>query len=80
MITPFLVGFEIRFQKIGKKEQLENHKHNEQLDQDNDPNLSPPVAHVFKSLDIEMANLQKRVASSHPNFSINIVFLGITAF
>jgi hypothetical protein len=37
MVTPFLVGIEVGIQKIGEEKQLQDGKHDEKLQQDNDP-------------------------------------------
>jgi hypothetical protein len=45
MIAPLRIGFKIRFQNIGKKENLKDKKHHEQFDQNNQPDLFPPEGH-----------------------------------
>jgi hypothetical protein len=56
MFASFLIGFKVAFQKIREKENFQNDKHDEQFDNDNQPNLPAPVAHVFKAADIKFPN------------------------
>ncbi len=44
MLASFLICIKVSFQKIGEKEDSEDYKHNEKFYQDNNPNLSAPVA------------------------------------
>jgi hypothetical protein len=57
MPTSFFIGGEIGFQKIGKKEDSQNKKHNKQLNQNNKPHLAAPTAHIFKTTDVESPDL-----------------------
>jgi len=61
MITSLLIGFKVCIQKIRKEEQFKDGKHNEQLDQDNDPKLSADRAHVPEAVVIEVKNPGKDV-------------------
>ena len=56
MGSPFLVAFKIPFQQVRKKEEPEDDKHDEKLDQYNAPEFFSP-GHVPESLKIESENL-----------------------
>jgi len=62
------VVIEVCFQKIGEKENLQNYKHDKELHQDNDPNLTAPITHVFESAEIERQDSQKDVLTFHLGF------------
>jgi hypothetical protein len=61
MLAPFLVGVEILFQKIGKEKYLQNNKHDKQFQKDNNPDLTPPTAHVFEAANIKIPDTDKYV-------------------
>jgi len=52
MIGPFLIAFEITFEQVRKKEELQNRKHDEEFNQDNPPEFPSP-GHIPKALQIE---------------------------
>ena len=54
VLAALFVGIEIGFQEIRKEKQLQDHKHNEQLDQDHQPHLLPPTAHTPEPVQIKM--------------------------
>lgn len=56
MLASCFVGLKICLQRIGEKEYSQNHKHDEQFNKNDYPNLFAPVAQVFKSADIELQN------------------------
>lgn len=56
MIASFFIGLKIGFQKIGEEKQLQNKKHDEQLNKDDQPYLSPPFTHIAKSIVIQTPN------------------------
>ena len=53
MVAPILVGVKIGFQKIGEKENFQDGKHYKQFNQDDNPYLLAPFAHIFKSIEIK---------------------------
>ena len=59
MITPFFIGFEVRFQEIRKKEKLQNQEDNHQLDDNNGPELFTN-GHILKTLVIKEENIGKK--------------------
>lgn len=61
MLTSLLVGFKICFQEIGEKEYFQNHKHDKQLNKNNDPNLFAPLPHVLKTIYIKVPGLDKDI-------------------
>jgi hypothetical protein len=52
MVGPLFIGLKIRFQIIWKKKQLENGKHDNQLDQNNLPQ-GPAHGHGLESVSVE---------------------------
>jgi len=52
MPGPFTVRIKISFQEVGEKEDAQDHKHNEELDQDDPPELPAP-GHAPESVTIE---------------------------
>ncbi len=53
IITAFLVSFEIGFQEVGKEDQSENHKHDKQFDDDDQPHLFAPAREVSEAFDVK---------------------------
>jgi hypothetical protein len=49
-----LVSFKICFQKIGEEKYFKNGKHDKQFDEDNQPELPAPKAHIPKSVYIKI--------------------------
>jgi hypothetical protein len=58
VIGPFLITFEIAFQKVGEKEEPKNDKHNKKLNQDNGPEVSTP-GHSPEPIIIKEVNFSK---------------------
>ncbi len=53
MIATISVILEICLQKIREKEEFQNKKQDEELDQDDQPNLFPPPGKVRKSIKVK---------------------------
>ncbi|HKI88784.1 MAG TPA: hypothetical protein VKA38_07150 [Draconibacterium sp.] len=70
MLTSFLVGFKIGFQKIREKEYPQNGKHDKQLNQYNYPYLSSPAFHVSKAINVEVPDVNQEIIFlfRHHNF------------
>ena len=62
MVTPFLVGIEVGIQKIGKEKQLEDGKHDEKFQQDDDPQALADRAEVPEPVVIESEDTYKDVS------------------
>jgi hypothetical protein len=65
MFTPFLVGVKVGFQKIGEKENFQYDKHNKQLYQNDNPNLTAPITYVSKATNIKLPDSDKYVFLFH---------------
>jgi hypothetical protein len=61
IITSFLVVVEIRFQKVWKKEDSENRKHDEQLYKNDSPECAAN-GHAFKTIVVKMKYAAEYVA------------------
>jgi hypothetical protein len=55
VVAPFLIRFEIPFQQIRKKEELQDGEHDEQFNQDDAPQFPAP-GHVPEALNVEPEN------------------------
>ena len=53
MVGPLLIRFELRIQKIRKKEQFQNNKHEKQLNKEYLPQ-GPPDGHPTKAVAIQV--------------------------
>jgi hypothetical protein len=53
VIASISIGFKVRLQKIREKENFQNNKHDEKLNQNNQPNLLSPLGHGRKTFGIE---------------------------
>jgi hypothetical protein len=53
MVAAILIGLEIGLQEIGEEENFKNHEHDEQLDEDNQPDLFSPPRKVCKPLPVK---------------------------
>ena len=61
MITAILIGFEIRFQEIREKEEFQHQENDDQLDDDNSPELFTN-GHVFKTLVIKTEDADQEIS------------------
>jgi hypothetical protein len=64
MVASLLIVLEIRFQEVGKKEKFQNKKHDEKLDQNNQPNLLSPTRQVGETFEIKPESTFKNIHSS----------------
>ncbi len=53
MFTSLRVIVEVSFQKIGKKEDFQNHEHDKKLDQDYQPDLFSPASHFAETVKVK---------------------------
>jgi hypothetical protein len=58
MSGPLLIAVKIAFQQIGKKEESEDHKHDEKLQQDDPPEISSP-GHPLEAVHIKPEDFSK---------------------
>ena len=53
MVAAILISFKISLQEIGEEENFKDHEHDEQLDEDNQPDLFSPTRKVCKPLSVK---------------------------
>jgi hypothetical protein len=53
MVAPLGIGFKMGIQKIGEKEDFQNHKHHKKLDHNDQPGLFAPGGHVGKAFPVK---------------------------
>lgn len=53
MVAAILISFKISLQEIGEEENFKDHEHDEQLDEDNQPDLFSPPRKVCKPLPVK---------------------------
>jgi len=61
VLPTFTIVVKIGFKEIGEKEKFQDNKHHKQFEQDNDPDLTAPAAHVFKPLKVKFPDAVKNV-------------------
>jgi hypothetical protein len=71
VVSAIFVSFKICIQKVWEKEKFQDEKHDEQLYQDDYPNLLPPPAHITKTIVIQMPNLPQ---CPHHSLQFKILF------
>ncbi len=62
IITSLFIGVEVCIQKIGKEKQFENGKHDEKLDQDDEPQAFTDRAEVPEAIVVEVKDPGKGVS------------------